>query len=98
MWNGAYLGEDRYLSAAIRIGDAMIAAQPPSGRMPGRFDRDWRPTVRWSCLTGVAQLAINWARLYQITGEDKYRQAARRGNGFLKTTQKLAGEIGRAHV
>lgn len=89
---GDYLKDERYLASAIQIGDAMIAAQPPSGRMPGRFDRDWRPTVRWSCLTGVAQLAINWARLHQITGEDKYRQAARRGNGFLKTTHKLAGD------
>lgn len=89
---GAYLKDERYLKAAIKVGDAMLAAQPASGFLPGRFDKDWRPTVRWSCLTGVAQLAINWARLYQITGEDKYRQATRRGNGFLKTTQKLAGD------
>jgi hypothetical protein len=89
---GDYLRDERYLAAAIKIGDAMLAAQPADGCLPGRFDRDWRPTVRWSCLTGVAQLAINWARLYQITGEDRYRQGTRRGNRFLKTTQKLTGD------
>jgi len=89
---GAALGNERYIAAAVKIGEAMLKAQPPSGAMPGRFDRDWRPTVRWSCLTGVAQLAINWARLYQLTADDRYRQATRRANRFLKTTQKLDGD------
>ncbi len=89
---GAALGNERYVAAARRIGDAMLAAQPDSGRLPGRFDKDWRPTVRWSCLTGIAQLAINWARLYEITAEDRYRQGTRRANAFLKSTQKLAGD------
>lgn len=89
---GAFLDEPRYVEAALRIGEAMLKAQPESGRMPGRFDRDWRPTVRWSCLTGVAQLAINWARLYQITADDRFRQATRRANRFLKTVQKLDGD------
>lgn len=89
---GDTLGENRYIAAARKVADAMTAAMPADGRLPGRFDAEWQPTVRWSCLTGVAQVGIALGRLYQITGEDAYRQALRRGNRFLKATQKLDGD------
>jgi rhamnogalacturonyl hydrolase YesR len=89
---GDQFGEERYIAAARKVADAMIAAMPADGRLPGRFDADWRPTVRWSCLTGVAQVGIALGRLYQITGEDACRQALRRGNAFLKRTQRLGGD------
>jgi len=88
---GDYARRGEFVEAAVRIGDALIAALPRDGFLPGRFDADWRPTVAWSCLTGNAQLAINWGRLYQITGEPKYREAVLRINGFTKRTQRLDG-------
>lgn len=88
---GDYAGRGEFLEAAIRIGDALITVLPWNGFLPGRFDAQWRPTVGWSCLTGNAQMAINWGRLYQITGEPKYRDAVLRINGFTKRTQRLAG-------
>jgi hypothetical protein len=89
---GAYVMNERFIAAARRIGDAMVAAMPESGALPGRFDKDWTPTVKWSCLTGVAQIALNCGRLFELTGDERYRQATRRGNRFLKTTQKLDGD------
>jgi hypothetical protein len=77
------------MAAARVIGDAMIANLPANGFMPGRFNDQWQPTVKWSCLTGDCQLAINWGRLYQATGEEKYRQATSQILGFVKKTQKL---------
>jgi rhamnogalacturonyl hydrolase YesR len=93
----AYLGDQRYLHAATKIADAMLGAQRPDGALPGRFDAQWQPVVKWICLTGMAQIALNWGRLFQLIGDDRYRQALRRANGFLKSTQKLSGapdEIG----
>lgn len=90
---GRYAGRDDFLAAARAIGDAMLAALPTDGNLPGRFDADWRPTVRWSCLTGDAQIAINWGRLYQFTGEERYRDGTSRVLQFVKTTQKLAGAL-----
>jgi hypothetical protein len=49
--------------------------------------------VRWSCLTGDAQIAINWGRLYQLTGEERYRDGTSSVLQFVKTTQKLAGAL-----
>lgn len=88
---GAAAQREDLIHAARIIGDAMIANLPADGRLPGRFDDRWQPTVKWSCLTGDCQLGINWGRLYQITGEAKYRDATTTILGFVKRTQKLAG-------
>lgn len=80
------------IQAARVIGDAMIANLPANGRLPGRYNDRWQPTVKWSCLTGDCQLGINWGRLYQITGEEKYREATRRVLDFVKRTQNLTGD------
>ena len=89
---GAATTNARHLTAARRTADALAAAVPPNGLLPGRFDAAWHPTVRWCCLTGLAQVGIALGRLYQLTGEERYRSALRRGNRFLKTTQKLTGD------
>ncbi|CDH43057.1 beta-L-arabinofuranosidase domain-containing protein [Candidatus Contendibacter odensensis] len=89
---GQVAGREDFIAAARVIGDALLAALPENGRLPGRFDANWQPTVRWSCLTGDAQIGINWGRLYQISGEEKYRMGTRRVVGFVKATQKLAGD------
>ncbi len=90
---GAYAQREDLLAAARVIGDALLVALPENGKLPGRFDANWRPTVSWSCLTGDAQIGINWGRLYQLTGEEKYRVAAGRVVNFVKTTQKLTGDL-----
>jgi len=89
---GLASGRDNFVDAARVIGDAMLKALPGDGRLPGRFDENWKPTVRWSCLTGDCQLAINWGRLYQIGGEERYREAASRILAFVKTTQALTDD------
>jgi uncharacterized protein YyaL (SSP411 family) len=92
---GDYAGREDFVLAARKIGDAMLAALPADGRLPGRFDADWKPTVKWSCLTGDCQLGINWGRLFQITGDARYRDATTRILGFVKKTQLLAARGGR---
>ena len=83
-------GRQNFVDAARVIGDAMLAALPANGVLPGRFNEQWKPTVKWSCLTGDCQLGINWGRLYQITGDEKYRDATSRVLAFVKKTQRLA--------
>ncbi len=88
---GHYAGREDFLVQARRIGDALLEVLPEQGRLPGRLDAQWRPTVKWSCLTGNCQVAINWGRLVQICGDARYKDAVRRINRFTKTTQKLTG-------
>lgn len=89
---GAAADRQDLIAAAQVIGDAMLEALPADGRLPGRFSERWQPTVKWSCLTGDCQLGINWGRLYEMTNEQKYREATSRVLSFVKRTQRIAGE------
>ena len=86
---GMMLHAPRYIDAARTSAIALVAAQRSDGRLAGRFDSAWRPTVSWSCLTGCAQTALVWLRLFELTGDEIYFDAARRANLFLCGTQDL---------
>ncbi|WP_275098476.1 hypothetical protein [Sedimenticola hydrogenitrophicus] len=88
---GIYAQRQDFVDLSIKIGDALLHQLPATGYMPGRFNKDWEPTVKWCCLTGNAQIAINWGRLYQLTGDTKYKEAVIRINKFTRSTQKLKG-------
>lgn len=68
---------------------ALIDGQRPDGSPAGRFDQAWRAVTPWSRLTGDAQTAIVWPRLFQPTAELVYRQAAQRPIACLKTILDL---------
>lgn len=90
---GVYAEREDFMGEAVAIADALLSALPENGFLPGRLDQHWLPTVKWSCLTGNAQIAVNWGRLYQMTSEEKYREAVQRVNRFTMSTQKLGGPI-----
>jgi hypothetical protein len=84
-------GEARLLAAARRTADGLISALRPDGWLPGRLDARWRAAADWVCLTGSSQIAHCWLLLYQITGADSYRDAARRTNQWVRRTVSLDG-------
>jgi hypothetical protein len=86
---GARLGVARYVEGAGRAASALVARLRPDGSLAGRFDREWRPMARWSCLTGEAQTAVVCLRLFQLTGDSSYREAAQQLITHLKTTHDL---------
>jgi hypothetical protein len=88
---GVILREDKYIKFAERMARAVASAQRKDGALPGRLDDQWRPRVNWSCLTGNAQMAVNWLRLANISGDNAFRQHARRANHFNMATQELVG-------
>jgi hypothetical protein len=55
--------------------------------MPGRYRADWSAAVRWSCLTGEAQMANIWIRLAEITGDTTWLERVPAVLTFLKRTQ-----------
>jgi rhamnogalacturonyl hydrolase YesR len=88
---GVYCDREDFIEQARKMADAVLYHVGTEGRLPGRYDSLWRPTVKWSCLTGNAQIAINWGRLYQVTGEEKYKAAMLSVIEFTKRTQQLVG-------
>ena len=84
---GRVLGDPVLLQAAERAAGALLAAVRADGWMPGRCRSDWSPAVRWSCLTGQAQMANNWMRLAVVTGDPKWLEPVPAVLRFLKRTQ-----------
>lgn len=86
---GALLGEARYLDAALRAGRAIAAQQRSDGWLAGTYRDGWVPDARYACLTGIAQMSLNWTRLAQVAGAGELRVNARSALAYLKTTQRL---------
>lgn len=84
-------GELCFLAAAERTAEGLRRAQQADGSIPGRLRADWTPAVRWTCLTGVSQIAESWLYLFGATGNPAYLQAARNGNAFVRRTVRLDG-------
>jgi uncharacterized protein YyaL (SSP411 family) len=84
---GRVLGDSCLLEAAVLTSERLAQLVRSDGWMAGRFSSDWSPAVRWSCLTGQAQMANNWMQLYSITGERKWLEPVPRVLQFLKRTQ-----------
>ena len=92
---GAALNNPVYIAAARKAADALLPKQRENGSLAGRFNDRWEPTVKYSCLTGNAQMGIVWGRLYQLTGDEKYAKGLVKANAFLKRVQWLgAGNPG----
>lgn len=84
-------GEPRYLMAARRSADGLMAVQRADGSLPGRLRADWSAAVSWVCLTGLSQLGESWFYLCEVTGEPRYGEAARRANAFVRRTVRIEG-------
>lgn len=87
---------DDVLDCVVRGNRELAANLAHFGSLHGRYDSEWRPTVKWRCLTGEAQTAIVWQRLAAVTGELHWRDAAATLIRQLKQTQKLDGKPGTA--
>jgi uncharacterized protein YyaL (SSP411 family) len=94
---GILLANDRYIRRAQLAADAVLSRMRDDGMLSGRFDRNWRPTVAWSCLSGNAQISIIWSRLYRLRGGEQYIAAVQKANSFLKRRQLMFGHIQHLH-
>ena len=86
---GDLSGNERYVQQAQKAADALLEKQRADGSLAGRFNAQWEGTGQWSCLTGDAQTSIIWNRLHGITGDDKYRNGAKKMNVYLKKRQLI---------
>ena len=86
------LGEERYFKSAELAARGLMAQQRPDGWLAGTYDDGWAPTASYACVTGVAQMALCWMRLFQLTGQRDYREAAGRAIAYVKRTQRIEEE------
>ncbi len=87
-----FSGEADLLVAAKKTADALLKVIEADGRIAGRLDHNWKPTVDWVCLTGTVQIAACWFLLHNIIGKDEYIEAAKRANRYVRRTIHLTGD------
>jgi hypothetical protein len=83
----AFTAEPTYLQAA-KAALGPLAALHRAGRLAGRLDSRWRPTVTWRCVTGDAQLAVLLHRLERHCP----------GEGYAETARNLIEEVARMQL
>lgn len=88
--SGIYLKNKEYIRSAIKAAAAIMRAQRHDGSLPGSFNKEWKSSVKWSCLTGNSQMSIIWQRIYLLNKEIKFMHAAKRINAYMKTAQNIS--------
>jgi hypothetical protein len=86
-----FTADEQVLAACVRTADGLLDSMNSSGFLPGRLTSDWQPGANWSCLTGAVQIAACWFLLYEITGDSRYRDAARTANSYVRRTLDVTG-------
>ena len=63
-------------------------------RLLGTYEPDFKGGQRFSCLTGNAQMSCVWLRLFEVTGDLRYLNAALKMNEMLKQLLPSKGRRG----
>ena len=87
---GMLLDKPELVREARAAADAFLNLQTHEGILLGRYDERLKGSDFY-CLTGNAQMAIVWYRLFEEMEDPKYRQAADETVAFLKSHQRMDG-------
>jgi uncharacterized protein YyaL (SSP411 family) len=86
---GLLSGREDFVASAQKGMEPLLRQITPEGFLRGSFHADWKPGLHSSCLTGNAQLAVVCYRLYEQTGDSKYKDAGDCLLNYLKALQVL---------
>jgi hypothetical protein len=86
---GVLAGRDDFVASVQKGVEPLLQQISSEGFLRGSFFANWCPSLHSSCLTGNGQLAVVCYRLYEQTGNSKYRASADRLVNYLKALQML---------
>jgi hypothetical protein len=89
--SGLLLGEERFVDSAVRAARALALRQREDGWLAGTYGDGWVPRARYACLTGVAQMALNWQRIRDALGDSALQPRIDRALGHLLARQRVLG-------
>jgi len=91
--SGLLLNNEKYLKCARKTGDGLLKAFLRDNLLAGSYDQNWRSNDKYSCLTGCAQTAIIWFKLFKLLGDTSYLNGALKVNRFLKSVQNISTDF-----
>jgi hypothetical protein len=83
------LGRDDGVTVAGRAAERVMRRLELSRFLPGELDHRWRGVADYECLTGNAQMALIWFRLYQAESDARWLSAACLALDGVKAAQSL---------
>ncbi|MFQ5453973.1 MAG: hypothetical protein ACE5D6_07275, partial [Candidatus Zixiibacteriota bacterium] len=87
---GLLLENGSFINSVKTAADNLLIVSNKNSYIPGRLNNKWESDVQWSCLTGEAQLAIIFLRLFQCTQNAAYLKGANKIVKFVKSTQNCS--------
>jgi folate-dependent phosphoribosylglycinamide formyltransferase PurN len=88
------LGRGDGAAAVERAARAIARRLQLVGRLPGVLDHRWRGHAEYACLTGNAQMALVWLRLYRRQGDAGFLNAALKALDLVKRAQPMHARSG----
>ena len=85
---------DDAIQAAAKPAWVLLRKFETHKRLLGTYEPDFRGSQRFSCLTGNAQMSCVWLRLFEVTGDLRYLNAALKMNEMLKQLLPSRGRRG----
>ncbi len=83
------LKDDECYEAVLKTGEKLLRIFELRRFMAGDFNSKWKSSGNYSCLTGNAQIAGVWLKLFQKTDDARFLNAALKLNDYTKSTQNL---------
>ena len=87
--SGLLLDDIRYLTAAKRCADAAMQQLRADGFLAGQISIDGASSAQYCCLTGNCQFSIVWAKLFDMTGDERYREAVIKATNYVMACQDI---------
>jgi hypothetical protein len=85
---------DDAIQAAAKPAWVLLRKFETHKRLLGTYEPDFRGGQRFACLTGNAQMSCIWLRLFEVTGDLRYLNAALKMNEMLKQLLPAKGRRG----
>ena len=87
--SGLLLDDMRYLTAAKSCADAAMDQLRADGFLAGQISIDGASSARYCCLTGNCQFSIVWAKLFDMTGDERYQHAVIKATNYVMACQDI---------
>jgi len=76
-----------WLLGTMKPADVLLKEFEAKGSLSGAYKNKWKGTAKYRSLTGEAQMAVVWLRLFQITENRRYLTGASKMNESLEQLQ-----------
>jgi methionyl-tRNA formyltransferase len=83
------LRRNDYWDVLLTANERLLRRLEIKGKLAAAFDHDWKECADYVCLTGCAQLAGIWMRLYRRFGDVRFLNGALKALDLVKNTQIL---------